>query len=258
MKFHVVTTMNAAGWEETGRRMAQSFTERWTTDATLTVYAEGFVPDVADVEVRKLPAWLDEFKAKRGPSPMCNGIGNGRYDYRFDAVKFAHKTAALTDFGLGVDDGVMIWLDADTYTHSIVTPQWLEGLFPKPAYIAWLDRKNSHPETGFVMFRAKHPYHHGFMESLRNLYTTGDLFRIGETHDAAAIHWVATTKMHSGKIPPPHSLSGQAVNWHHPFIEGPLGQCLDHCKGPRKANGASFRRDLKRPRTEEYWRALQR
>lgn len=258
MKFHVVTTMSAAGWSETGRRMVDSFVSRWPTEASLAIYAEGFEPDVDGIEVRRLPAWLDDFKAKRGPSPICNGMGNGRYDYRFDAVKFAHKAAALTDFGLSVSDGVMIWLDADTFTHSTVTAAWLDGLFPTPAYIAWLDRKNSHPETGFVMFRASHPYHHGFMESVRNLYTSGDLFRIGETHDAAAIHWVATTKTHSGKIPAPHSLSGPAANWHHPFIVGPLGACLDHMKGPRKTEGTSRRRDLRHPRNEEYWRALQR
>lgn len=258
MRFHCVTTMNAAGWNETGRRMAASFVERWTPYAKLTVYAEGFVPDVEGIEVRALPEWVAEFKAKYGATPGYCGQHNGRYDYRFDAVKFCHKVGAMTDFGEPLTDGVMIWLDADTFTHAKVTAEWLDGLFPARAYIAWLERRGSHPETGFVMFRASHPYHRLFLESLRNLYTSGDLFKIGETHDAAAIWHTAMAKSSVGKIPQPHNLSGDATNWHHPFVSGPLGACLDHMKGPRKSEGSSRKRDLRTPRKEAYWNAITR
>lgn len=254
MRFHVVTTMNKSGWEETGRRMATSFNQRWPAEAMpLTVYAEDFEPDVP-VEVRQLPDWLAEFKQLHQRNPSAKGMRNGAYDYRFDAVKFAHKVAALTDFGLGLSDGVMIWLDADTFTHADVTVEWLEGLFPEPAYLAWLDRFNSHPECGFVMYRASHSYHHLFMESYRNLYTSGDLFRLEQTNDCAALQHVVLAKMLKGKIAAPVSLSGDK-SWHHPFVNGPLGERLDHLKGLRKQEGRSRRRDTRQPRTEEYWRA---
>jgi hypothetical protein len=254
VKYHVVTTMNKTGWEETGRRMAQSFVARWPETARLTIYAEGFEPDVDGLDVRTLPSWVETFKARYGNIPASNGHYRGAYDYRFDAVKFSHKAAALTDFGSDLTDGVMIWLDADTFTHADVTEEWLERLFPSKAYIAWLDRRGSHPETGFVMFRCEHHYHRLLMESFRNLYTSGDLFKIGETHDAAALAWVVAVKMASGKIPPPASLSGDP-NWHHPFVSGPLGACLDHMKGPRKTEGRSRQRDLRKPRSEPYWQA---
>ena len=99
MKFHVLTTMNKTGWEETGRRMVESFLERWPEEARpLTVYAEDFEPDLP-VEVRKLPVWMSQFKADYGSSLIGNGHRNGGYNYVFDAVKFAHKVAAITDFG---------------------------------------------------------------------------------------------------------------------------------------------------------------
>jgi hypothetical protein len=253
VKFHVVTTTNAKGWEETGRRMAESFIARWPAECQpLTIYAEDFDPDIEGVSVRRLPEWVGEFKAKYAGVPSANGRPRGDYDYRFDAVKFCHKVGAMTDFGCDLTDGVMIWLDADTFTHADVTEEWLKNLFPDPAYLAWLERRGSHPETGFVMFRCGHPYHASFLESFRHIYTSGDLFKIGETHDAAALFWVAMTKFRSCKIPQPFNLSGDASRTSHPLIHA-LGDCLDHLKGARKQEGKSRKRDLIFRRNEPYW-----
>ncbi len=247
--------MNERGWLETGKRMAESFVARWPKEALpLTVYAEGFDVAMDGVETRQLPSWLAEFKVLHGSREDAHGRRNGAYDYRFDAVKFAHKVAALTDFGEDLTDGVMIWLDADTFTHANVTVGWLERLFPEPAYLAWLDRLNTHPECGFVMYRASHPYHRNFMQSYRNLYTSGDLFKLRETNDCTALQHVVTAKVRNGKITAPVSLSGDK-RWHHPFVNGPLGARMDHLKGPRKQEGRSRKRDMRTKRTEEYWRA---
>ena len=254
MTFRVVTTMNLAGWEETGLRMAESFIRNWPDDVSLTIYAEGFDPGIDGVEVRQLPSWLGEFKDAHKTNALANGQRNGRYTYTHDAVKFAHKVAALTDFAETINDGVVIWLDADTYTHSPIDHLWLEMLFPEPAYLAWLDRKNSHPECGFVMFRASHPYHRRFMEAFREIYTTGNLFKLPETHDSYVLQHLVTVKAYSGHIPAPVSLSGAAVRTSHPAINGPLGAKIDHMKGPRKQEGRSRQRDLIVPRHEPYWK----
>ena len=255
MRFHVVTTMNQRGWEETGRRLVDSFLTRWCADAhPLVLYAEGFDPGVAGVEVRQLPNWIDAFKAKCGNVPKFNGRTQAGYDYRLDAVKFAHKVAALTDYGKSIADGVHIWLDADTYTHEDVTSDWLRGLFPEPAYVAWLDRKGSAPETGFVMYRASHHYHQNFMASFENIYTSGALLKMAETNDSFVLQQLVLAKMAAGKISPAASLSGAAVRTSHPLINSRLGECLDHCKGERKKAGISRKSDIVMPRHEPYWR----
>ena len=254
MKLHVVTTTNHAGWKETGRRMALSFLSKWPEDAKLTVYAEDFEPDVDGIEVRRLPAWMDEFKAKHKDHPAAHGIVNGRpYSYTHDCVKFAHKVAALTDFAESITDGFVVWLDADTYTHAPVLTRWLELLFPEPAYIAWLDRHNCHPECGFLLFRAAHPYHANFMQAFRNLYTSDEVFRLRETHDSYVLQHLVQAKVANGKIPPPKSLSGQAYRTSHVLINSPIGMALDHAKGNRKIEGRSRKRDLVIPRSEPYW-----
>lgn len=254
MKYRVVTTMNKAGWEETGRRMAKSFQDQWTINEPLTVYAEDFEPDVEGVVKAELPGWLAEFKAHYGRIPQYAGkMPYGKYDYRFDGVKFAHKVAALTDFGEQFEEGVVIWLDADTFTHSEVNEKWLGDISLGMQYMAWLDRANSHPECGFVMFKADHPYHKKFMDAFRTAYTNGDIFKMREWHDSFVLHQLVLQKVNAGKLPFPLSLSGDR-NWHHPFVNGPLGAKMDHMKGPRKAEGRSRKHDTRIPRSEAYWR----
>jgi hypothetical protein len=236
--YRVVTTMNAKGWRETGARMVESFRRHWPADAQpLILYAEGFAPEDVGVEIRRLPKWLDEFKETFGSDPACRGQRKGGYDYRFDAIKFSHKVAALTDIGLELDTGALIWLDADIFTHADVTTQWLDGLFATNAYIAWLDRKSSHPECGFVMFRCSQPYHRDFMYAYRRLYEDGGVFRLPETHDSFALQHLVNLKVAMRKIPPPVSLSTYARHTSHPAANGPLSACIDHLKGARKTIG---------------------
>ena len=251
--YHAVTTCNLAGWEQHGRRMAESFLARWRMP--LTVYAEDFDPDLP-VEVRRLPEWQAEFKARHKNTPAYVGQYRGGYSFKYDLVKFSHKVAALTDFGLSLDDGVMIWLDADTFTHADVDEDWLRGLFPEPAYIAWLDRRGNTLETGFVMFRATHPRHREFMEKLREVYVTDKVTAMLEWHDAWVIGEIGRRWAQLGRFQVV-SLSGDAHQWHHPFVEGPLGARLDHMKGERKKDGRSNQRvrDLRKRRAEAYWNA---
>src|SRR5690606_31390342 len=100
--------------------------------------------------------------------------------------------------------------------------------FPEPAYVAWLDRNGSHPECGFFMLRASHPYHRNFMQAYRNLYTSGDVFKLRETHDSYVFQHLVTTKAANRKIPPPHSLSGEARRTSHVLANSQIGSRLDH------------------------------
>lgn len=253
MKYWCVTTCSESGWRETGERMVTSFLRYWPLEASLCLYAEGFAPTIGGLEVRRLPSWLDEFKARHRDEPSANGRNGQKYDYRTDCVKFSHKVAALTDFAVGIDDGVVVWLDADVVSHAPVTPQWLDGLFPEPSYLAWLDRYNCHPECGLVLYRASHRSHRLFMERFAGLYQSDKVLSLPETHDSYVLQQLVTRALLAHEIERPVSLSGDSKGWHHPFIAGPLGQCLDHCKGRRKELGKSPRRDLQRPRIEPYW-----
>jgi len=253
IRFRVVTTMNERGWRETGERMVRSFLRNWPAEASLTVYAEGFCPSLPDVAVRRLPTWLDEFKMRHAANPKTQGRVDSGYDYRGDCLKFSHKVAALTDYALSVDDGILVWLDCDVFTHAGVTADWLDSLFPEPSYIAWLDRAGNHPECGFVMYRPGHRSHREFMEGFADFYKSDKVLRLRETHDSYALQKLVEEWHSAGKIEPPVSLSGEARTWHHPLVSSRIGECCDHLKGGRKQFGKSQKRDLQKPRIEPYW-----
>ena len=242
-RYIAITTCNADQWERFGSRMADTFLEFWDKSVRLTIYADGWGGD----DLNAAAPWLPLFKQLYS-EPQFRGGSNGR-DYRRDAVRFAHKIAALGAAAETKDCDVLIWIDADVITHSPVTIEWLDGLFPEPAVLAWLDRDRTYPECGFLMFRM--PAAQKLIRKLVSAYRGGDIFSLPETHDSYVIqHMVQRMSIKT------HSLSGPEGRKHigHPFVNSPLAACLDHLKGEiRKARGKSLPSDLKAHRSETYW-----
>jgi hypothetical protein len=253
-RFAVVTTCNASGWEQYGRRMVETFDRFWPASIPLYLYAEGFTPDHPRPLVREMPAWLGEFKARHADHSRARGLVNGNYNYLYDCVRFAHKVAAVTDAGLRTPADVLIWADADIITHSSLDEAWLNEIFPPGPYIAWLDRSSRflHPECGFYMLRCSHPAHLHLMTRFRELYETDAVLALAETDDSSVLQHLIVKAERDG-LATTHSLSGDAWDNGHPLINGPLGARLDHLKGPRKESGRSPVSDLMKPRAEEYW-----
>ena len=178
---------------------------------------------------------------------------DGKYDFRFNCVRFAHKVAAVTDAASRLDADILIVADADIVTHAPVDTNWLRSLFPPGPYIAWLDRDHQYFEGGFYMLRCNHPAHRRIMTRWQGLYETDAVLGLTQTHDAQSLQQVIFEAEREGLLTT-HSLSGEARGHRHPLINGPLGKCLDHLKGgPRKILGRSPATDLMTPRSEDYW-----
>jgi hypothetical protein len=251
----VVTTCHAAGWEKYGRRMAESFVRFWPSSIRLTVYAEGFTPDVAGIDVASLPAWQEEFKARYGaPGGDPVGIGpDGKYNYRRDCVRFSHKVGAITDAARAIG-GHLIWMDADTVTHAPVDVAWLRTIYPGGRYLAWLDRHDLYPECGFLIFDTEHRGHAELMRRFEWIYRSGAVFAVEESHDSFVLEHIVDQAIAEGVIDKPFSLSGVHRRSHHPFVRCRLAERLDHLKGRRKDWGRSTDKDTGGPRSEPYWR----
>jgi len=240
-----VSTCHLEGWKKYGQRMADTWTLNWPVP--LAFFGEGFAPS-DDAFIHRMSdlngvAWLQEFKRQHPYKPK------GAYNYRFDAARFAHKVAAVLEAASMASEH-LIWVDADTVTHTPVPMSFIDSLLPRgDEYIAWLDRKGKYPECGFFILNCQHPRHREFLTALRAAYATGSLFKMAEWHDSFVIQQLV-----EGMGLKTRSLSGKAgFNTSHPFINGPLGAYMDHMKGPRKQAGRSSGRDLKVERTENYW-----
>lgn len=273
MRIRVVSTCNADGWEQTGRRMAETFVQHWPAQATLEVYAEGFEPCIAaypNVIARTLPEWFEAWKLRHAQNPDAHGRNKARfgkidlrkgkpYSYRRDCVRFAHKVAALTDSALttSASPDVPSWLimcDADVVTHAPVTIDWLSSLVSDPRfYLAWLDRSAWYPECGFVVFNETHPAHVSFMTRFRDFYAGDHVFGLAETHDSFVLQQLVTAACGRREFPKPFSLSGNdtARRSSHPFVYSRLAERLDHAKGKFKAGGRTPRGYVKRG--EAHW-----
>lgn len=253
MKYLAVTTCNAEQWSQYGRAMARTFCRYWPAEVPLWVYAEGFEPSknlpICAVDLDIAAPWLEPWKAER--TAAQRGMANGKYTFKTDAVRFAHKVAAI---GAAAREGadVLIWIDADTVTHAPVTVGWLYSLFPPRADVAWLDRGPKYPECGFLMFRL--PNTLAVIDEIVSMYRSGAIFSLPQTHDSYVIQHVVEAAAKRGEIKVA-SLSGDVPGCHHPFVAGPLGSRMDHLKGTqRKEAGRSFRTDSPFPRREPYWR----
>lgn len=249
MTFQAVTTCSAKGWREYGKRMVDSYLDYWPREVPLELYSEHELA----IGAHAMPDWLNAFVARHKANQVVTGYPhrNGQYDYRYDAVRFAYKTAAVIDAAAKSTADHLIWVDADTVTHSRVTLDFLATLAPgEDEVIAWLHRTKKYPECGFYILNLGHGRTRTLLNEWKTLYTSGTLFRLAEWHDSFVLQEVVKRLACPWK-----SISGNE-DAHHPFINGPLGSVMDHMKGPRKMAGASRARDLLAPRNEPYWKGL--
>lgn len=232
LTFDVVTTYAEHHWESHAKRCVESFEQFWP----------GFnLFRFVDADLEGASDWLAEFKQRHAHRPTEN--------YRLDAVRFAHKIAAIELAFYGGSADSLIWMDADCVTHAAVDREWLSYLVGY-SDVAYLSRTKKYSECGFMVFR-RTARGERFLQNLVELYKSDELFKLAEWHDSWAFDHVR--KMLGGEVRYV-SLSGRAENTAHPLINGPLGARLDHCKGSRKAQGKSRPTDLKINRTEAYWR----
>lgn len=245
-RYLAITTCTAKQWTQYGRAMARTFVRFWPADIPLRIYAEGFDPGgdlpIESVDLESAAPWLSVFKVENGHRKPES--------FKQDAVRFAHKMAAMGAAAEGDDCDVLIWLDADIVTHSLVRPKSLAALFPEPAAVAWLDRADTYPETGVLMFRL--PQARPVIARCIEMYVSGEVYKLPGQTDCHVIQHAVEAAARRGEIEAV-SLSGDARKHKHPAINGPLGACLDHLKGRRKEFGRSRAKDLMRPRSEPYW-----
>ena len=233
LTFCAVTTYGQRHWAEYAKRCVETFERHWSSVPLMTY---------TDEELEDQSSWLAAFKKRHAHRPTD--------DYRMDAVRFSHKVAAIDLAAQRSTADVLIWIDADCITHSPVTPAWLERLL-RDGDFAYLRRATKYPECGFMMFR-RNARGLRLIAEIALQYRADRLFELPEWHDSYVIDVVRAKREAIGMLRTV-SLSGSGERTHHPLINGPLGEKLDHLKGPRKQAGKSYARDLKVRRGEGYW-----
>ena len=90
---------------------------------------------------------------------------------------------SVLNAGSNSDADYMIWLDADTFTHSPVSHEFLNTLVDTDKHLTYLGRENTYSEAGFVIYNLKHKVMHHFSK-----------------HGVAYIPQMIYSNFHSGMI----------------------------------------------------------
>ena len=266
MRYCVVTTFNAAGYEKYGHRMIQTLLQTWPGEVDLIVYAENCAvtesaPNLIVHDLATASPELAAFKAQWRDVPKANGdvsadpIRARRKDagkgFKWDAVRFAHKVYSIFHCAKNTPCDWLLWMDADTVCHSPVTVGDLARLCPESRDLCFLGRKGKYTECGLYAMNLGSQRTRDFLTQFQRYYDDAEqgIFCLKEWHDsfvfdAVRAHHPLVELDWSG-----HLITGEG----HPLINSDWGAYLDHLKGARKDLGRSKRADLKVPRTEAYW-----
>lgn len=266
MKYTVVTTFNAAGYEKYGKRMIQTFLQNWPVDVHLVVYAEGCAVDesASNLTVHDLETASPElvaFKNKWRGVPKANGdvsldpVRSRRKDagkgFKWDAVRFAHKVYSIFHAAKAYPTDWLLWMDADMVCHSPVTVDVLDKLCPNVHDLCFLGRRGKYTECGLYAMNMKHAIMKQFLWDFQRMYDEAEngIFNLVEWHDSFVFDAVRNNHKLNQYDWSSHLITGEG----HPLINSEWGAYLDHLKGSRKNTGRSLANDLKIKRTETYW-----
>ncbi len=266
MKYCVVTTFNAAGYEKYGQRMIQTFLRTWPADVQLVVYAEQcavqeHAPNLLIHDLELASPELVAFKNTWGNVPKANGdisaiTGlNQRKDFKkqfkWNAVRFSHKVYAIFHAAKTTTADWLIWMDADMVCHSSVSESDLDRLIPAHTDLCYLGRQGKYTECGLYAMKLASPAIREFLQKFQDVYNHAEtgIFTLGEWHDSFVFDVVRKQCNLIELDWSGHLIVGEG----HPLINCDWGAYLDHLKGDRKDQRRSGKADLKVKRIEAYW-----
>ena len=103
--------------------------------------------------------------------------------YRWDAVRFSHKTFSIFAAAERCTTDVLFWVDADIQFFADIPLSFLEEIMPVDCMVSFLARPQF-SECGFVGYNLRHPTTSKFLKEFKALYTTDSLFRENQWHDS--------------------------------------------------------------------------
>jgi hypothetical protein len=276
-KIAVVTTFHEAGLKSYAQRMINTFCKNWPHEVKLYLYPERCNPQVPDhsrIVLTSLDdvAELTAFKKQWYNVPKANGdvstdpIRSKRKDagkgFKWNAIRFAHKTYAIFDCAKKTDADVLIWMDADTVCHNKIDIQTIERLIPSNTDLCYLGRHGKFSECGLYSMNLRTESTRNFLRKFQEAYDHAEngIFQMAEWHDSFVFDEIRKTipnlMQHNWSIdlkdirPRPGNTAGEG----HPLINTEWGKYLDHLKGDaRKKLGKSKKEDLKINHNQLYW-----
>lgn len=220
-----VTTFSPKSYEKYARRCIEGLVEFFP--GRVVAYTEEPVSTVPNVELRdfwSIPGaklYLEKIKRVHG----YDGTGTGQYDFRYNCNVFCRKVFAQE--AVFDEDDLVFWIDADSVVKKPIPATFLEDLMAGVP-LAYMGRRLTYTETGFVGFNTKHEDFAKFRAAYLSWFTSGKVFQqLKGWHDCIAFD--LARQGIKGK-----NLSPRGEGYGHVLPHTVLEPYLTHLKGNRK------------------------
>lgn len=268
MKYAVVTTFHREGYDLYARRMIQTFLQNWPKDITLYAYHQDVIPNerAENLVLRDLENSCPDlvaFKERWKNDPKARGFTDDstkqhndkkeKKGFKWDAIRFSHKVYSIFHCAKHCDADVLFWMDADTVCHSPINSYFIGTMAPINIDIGYLGRNNKYSECGLYSLNLRSESVQQFLKDFQSVYDDAEngIFLMKEWHDSFVFDRIREKNKELREY---NWSQGLIEGEGHPLINSEWGGYLDHLKGKRKRFGRSEVNDLKRPRSEAYWR----
>ena len=235
MKYTIVTSLNKEYWEETSSTNIKSWINSLPDNVNVVIYSE----DNLEYNNSKVTFYnlydespeLVEFINKHKNNPHYNGKkAEGSRAFRYNGIKFAHKTFAIFKEAQRQKNGYLIWLDADILIFDKIDNDFLNNVFPAEKSIVYLGRPTEYDECGVVGYNLNKDLTTNFLEKFKNTYLEG-LDDYKETHDSWIFFQLRLSYNNQTEF---LNINNNTKTNKHPINHSPLKYKMAHTKGKNK------------------------
>lgn len=236
MSYNILTSFNQHYWEELARDNVKLLDNNWPIEFEIKLYYQlpgiekGFSNRVKWYDLYSECSALPKFAEQWKDDPRANGSGGKKNSFRWNAIKFAHKTFAIWHAAKNQNTGWLIWLDCDATLFKKVDLLFLKTICPENYSISFMGRPGKYSECGFIGFNLNHPQTKYFLQDWEKLYLSGDFINLPETHDSWTFDYIRKQKDPSLFF----NVNGKALTDKNPFNQSLLRSHFAHAKGSGK------------------------
>mgnify|MGYP001024925018 CR=1 FL=1 len=197
IEYQFVTTMNMGQYHAFGKNMITSMNAYLPDNACLDVYIDDcndFEDLVAGSKINYIEFDLTNynvFKFMARPnekSIVTEQRNTAKYDselmFKWDATRFGYKVYALFEAIQQPKARHLVWIDADTKLTKKIDNDFLPSLLNEGDYMAYLARRLTHSECGFLLWDTWHESHYYFWNAMSGMYKGLQMFNEQEWHDS--------------------------------------------------------------------------
>lgn len=244
-KIALLTTFADNQWGAFAEQMVQSVCQHWPADISFWIQLDneerdaGLLDKLITMYRSKYPERGMDGATRDWDAEYCawkrrNESKQWGKDYRKQYYRFGHKVFAIAkaaEEAAGAGYEYLIWMDADVITKKSVPWDAIKVWLPEgDQMISYLGRKDwPHSETGFLVFKLNSVGLTFIKDDWLGYYTGDDLLKEEQWHDAWAFDLARSSRFDLYR-----NLS-EGVVGRDVFEASPLGEYMEHYKGPRKA-----------------------